>query len=34
METKVVDKRNLRNLLDMSHQRWCNRANWEYRNIL
>lgn len=31
MSTKVVDKRNLRNLVDMSHQRMCNRAYWEYR---
>ena len=31
MSTKVVDKRNLRNLIDMSHQRMCNRAYWEYR---
>ena len=31
MSTKVVDKRNLRNLVDMSHQRLCNRAYWEYR---
>lgn len=34
METKVVDKRNLRNLLDMSQQRLCNRANWEYRALM
>lgn len=31
MTTKIVDKRNLRNLVDMSHQRMCNRAYWEYR---
>lgn len=31
MATKVVDKRNLRNLVDMSHQRMCNRAYQEYR---
>lgn len=31
MSTKIVDKRNLRNLIDMSHQRMCNRAYWEYR---
>ena len=29
--TKMVDKRNLRNLVDMSHQRMCTRAYWEYR---
>lgn len=34
METKIVDKRNLRNLMDMSHQRLCNRANWEYRKLM
>lgn len=31
MTTRVVDKRNLRNLIDMSHQRMCNRAYWEFR---
>lgn len=34
METRIVDKRNLRNLLDMSQQRLCNRANWEYRKLM
>lgn len=33
MTTKIVDKRNLRNLVDMSHQRKCNRAYWEYREL-
>lgn len=33
MTTKIVDKRNLRNLIDMSHQRMCNRAYWEYREM-
>ena len=33
MTTKIVDKRNLRNLVDMSHQRLCNRAYWEYRKL-
>ena len=28
METVVVDKRNVRNLIDMSRQRMCNRALW------
>lgn len=34
METTIVDKRNLRNLIDMCHQRLCNRAYWEYRNLM
>ena len=33
MTTKIVDKRNLRNLIDMSYQRECNRAYWEYRHL-
>lgn len=33
MTTKIVDKRNLRNLVDMSHQRLCTRAYWEYRQL-
>ena len=33
MCTKVVDKRNLRNLVDMSRQRMCNRAYWEFREL-
>ncbi len=33
MTTKIVDKRNLRNLVDMSHQRMCNRAYHEYRQL-
>ena len=33
MTTKIVDKRNLRNVIDMSHQRMCNRANWEFRQL-
>jgi thymidylate synthase (FAD) len=33
MTTRVVDKRNLRNLIDMSRQRMCNRAYWEFRNL-
>lgn len=33
MITKIVDKRNLRNLVDMSHQRMCTRAYWEYRQL-
>lgn len=34
MKTKVVIRTNLRNLIDMSHQRLCNRAYWEYRNLM
>ena len=33
MSTKIVDKRNLRNLIDMSRQRMCSRAYWEYREL-
>ena len=33
MTTRVVDKRNLRNLVDMSRQRLCNRAFWEFREL-
>ena len=33
MTTRVVDKRNLRNLVDMSRQRLCNRAYWEFREL-
>ena len=33
MTTKIVDRRNLRNLVDMSHQRMCTRAYWEYRQL-
>ena len=31
METKVVTRINFRTLMDMSHQRMCTRAYWEYR---
>lgn len=34
METKIVDKRNLRNIIDMCQQRLCSRANWEYRGMM
>ena len=34
MKTKIVDKRNLRNLIEMSHQRLCGRAYWEYRQLM
>ena len=33
MSTRIVDKRNLRNLVDMSHQRMCSRAYSEYRKL-
>lgn len=34
MSTKIVDKRNVRNLIEMSHQRLCARAYWEYRGLM
>ena len=34
MTTVVVDKRNVRNLIEMSHQRLCSRAYWEYRQLM
>lgn len=34
MTTKIVDKRNLRNFIDMSHQRLCTRAYKEYRALM
>ena len=33
MNSKMVLRTNLRNLIDMSHQRLCNRANWEFRKL-
>jgi thymidylate synthase (FAD) len=33
MTTKVVIRTNLRNLIDMSHQRKCQRAFWEFRDL-
>ena len=33
MTTRIVDKRNLRNLIDMSRQRMCQRAYWEFREM-
>ena len=33
MTTKIVDKRNVRNVMDMSRQRMCTRAYWEYREL-
>lgn len=34
MHTAIVDKRNLRNLVDIFHQRACNRAYWEFRDLM
>lgn len=34
MTTKVVYKKNLRNLAEMSHKRDCMRAYWEYRKLM
>lgn len=34
MESKVVVRTNLRNLIEMSHQRLCRRAYWEYRELM
>ena len=33
MLTKIVDKRDIRNVIDMSRQRMCNRAYHEYRML-
>ena len=33
METKIVDRRNLRSYIDMSRQRMCTRAYHEYRAL-
>lgn len=33
MTTKIVDKRNVRNVMDMSRQRMCVRAYHEYRDL-
>jgi thymidylate synthase (FAD) len=34
MTTVIVDKRGLRSLIEMSHQRLCTRAYWEFRNLM
>lgn len=34
MGTKVVVRTNLRNLIDMAHQRVCTRAYWEFRQLM
>lgn len=31
--TTIVDKRNMRNAIDMSRTRMCSRAYWEYREL-
>ena len=31
--SKMVDRRNLRNFVNMSRQRMCSRAYWEYREL-
>ena len=33
MTTRIICKHNSRNLIDMSRQRMCQRANWEYREM-
>lgn len=33
MATKIVDKRNVRNVITMAEQRMCSRAYWEYREL-
>lgn len=33
METKIVHRTNLRNLVDMAKVRKCNRAYWEFREL-
>ena len=33
MTTKITDKRNLRNFVDMSSNRMCTRAYWEFRQM-
>lgn len=33
MATKIVDKRNVRNVISMAEQRMCSRAYWEYREL-
>ena len=34
MTTKIVDKHNVRSPIEMSHQRMCTRAYWEYRQLM
>ena len=34
MSTQIIDRRNVRNMIDMSHQRLCTRTYWEYRALM
>lgn len=34
MESKMILRTNLRNFIDMSHQRLCKRAYWEFRDFM
>lgn len=34
MATRIVVRTNTRNLIDMSHQRMCSRAYWEFRELM
>lgn len=34
MESKIIVRTNLRQLIEMSHQRLCSRAFWEFRNLM
>ena len=34
MESQMVWRTNLRNAVDMSHQRECSRAYWEFRDFM
>ena len=34
MTTKIVLRTNVRHLIDMSHQRLCSRAYWEFRQLM
>ena len=34
MKSKIVDRTNARQIIDMSHQRDCTRAYWEMRDLM
>lgn len=34
MESKIIDRTNARQIIDMSHQRDCSRAYWEMRDLM
>lgn len=34
MTSTIVMRTNLRHIIDMSHQRLCGRANWEFRKLM